>query len=85
MYSNCVRVVGPVQGVMMLRVLDSITSMALFILMKILLGKKRGFCKLYLTMEQIFTISLLEKRCNECKIPLYILFIDYEKVFDSVE
>jgi hypothetical protein len=36
------------------------------------------------TMEAIFSISQLMKRCREQKKDLYIIFIDLEKAYDKV-
>jgi hypothetical protein len=37
-----------------------------------------------LTMEAIFSISQLMKRCREQKKDLYMIFIDLEKTYDKV-
>lgn len=44
-------------------------------------GFKRGFS----TIDHIHTLNQIIERCNEYKKPLALLFIDFEKAFDSVE
>ncbi|XP_029639147.1 uncharacterized protein LOC115214163 [Octopus sinensis] len=47
--------------------------------------EQAGFQKNYSTMDHIFALTQLLERANEYKLPLCVVFIDYEKAFDSVE
>ena len=44
-------------------------------------GFRRKFC----TTDHIFTVNHVIQNCKEYNIPLYMMFIDYRKAFDSIE
>ena len=48
-------------------------------------GKQAGFRKEYSTVDHLQTITQLIEKCYKFKRPLCIGYIDYEKVFDSIE
>ena len=41
--------------------------------------------KNYSTMDHIQTINLLREKCRDFKLPLCLIYVDFEKAFDSVE
>ena len=47
--------------------------------------EQAGFRPGFSTIDHIHTISQLQEKANEHKIPLCLAFIDYEKAFDSIE
>lgn len=47
--------------------------------------EQAGFRKGYSTVDHLLTMKILIERANEYNIPLYIAFVDFEKVFDSIE
>ncbi|XP_026507373.1 uncharacterized protein LOC113406470 [Terrapene carolina triunguis] len=47
--------------------------------------EQAGFRRNYSTIDHLFTLNQLLERSRECKFPLCIAFVNYEKVFDSVE
>lgn len=47
-------------------------------------AEQAGFCRNHSTVDYIFTINQLIEKSNEYNLGLHILFIDYEKAFDSV-
>jgi len=47
--------------------------------------EQAGFRSGYSTMDHIHTINQLKEKCLEYNQPLCMVFIDYEKAFDSVE
>ena len=44
-----------------------------------------GFRSKYSTTDHIHSINQLKEKCREYNIPLCVAFVDYEKVFDSVQ
>ena len=47
--------------------------------------EQAGFRKSYSTIDHIHSIRQIIQKHHEHKIPLYLLYIDFEKAFDSVE
>lgn len=43
-----------------------------------------GFRKNRSTVDQIFLLKQIMQNCYEYKIPLYVLFIDFQKAYDSI-
>ena len=46
--------------------------------------EQAGFRSGFSTMDHIHTISQIQEKAKECKIPLCLAFVDYEKEFDSI-
>lgn len=46
--------------------------------------EQAGFRKKYSTIDQIHTLELIIEKCQEQQRPLYNIFIDYQKAFDSI-
>lgn len=49
------------------------------------LGEQAGFWRIYSTTDYIFDLNSLLEHAGENKFLLYLLFVDFEKAFDSVE
>ena len=47
--------------------------------------EQAGFRSKYSTTDHIHAINQLKEKCREYNIPLCVAFVDYEKVFDSVQ
>ena len=47
--------------------------------------EQAGFRRHFSTTDNLFVLDQLLERVREYKLPLCLLFIDYEKAFDSVE
>src|ERR1700761_8324819 len=47
--------------------------------------EQAGFRSGYSTNDHLQVMRTLIEKCNEYKIPIVLIFIDYEKAFDSVE
>ena len=47
--------------------------------------EQAGFRSKYSTTAHIHAINQLKQKCREYNIPLCVAFVDYEKVFDSVQ
>ena len=47
--------------------------------------EQAGFRKNYSTMDHIQTINLLREKCRDFNLPLCLIYVDFEKAFDSVE
>uniref|UniRef100_A0A914UI99 Reverse transcriptase domain-containing protein n=1 Tax=Plectus sambesii TaxID=2011161 RepID=A0A914UI99_9BILA len=47
--------------------------------------EQAGFRAGYGTMDHIHVINQLLERCREYKMPLVLMFVDYEKAFNSIE
>lgn len=47
--------------------------------------EQAGFRQKYSTTDHIFALNQLLERAREYQLPLCLLFVDYEKAFDSVE
>ncbi len=43
-----------------------------------------GFRKGFSTVDHLFTVNQIIEKAKEYKFPLYLMFIDYNKVFDSI-
>ncbi|KAK6736837.1 hypothetical protein RB195_019497 [Necator americanus] len=47
--------------------------------------EQAGFRKGFSSLNHIQTVSRAIEVCRECRLPLVLAFVDYEKAFDSVE
>ena len=47
--------------------------------------EQAGFQKNYSTVDHIQTINLLREKCRDFNLPLCLIYVDFEKAFDSVE
>ena len=47
--------------------------------------EQAGFRNRYSTIDHIHVVNQLKEKCREYNIPVRIAFVDYEKVFDSVQ
>ena len=48
-------------------------------------NQSTGFRQGYSTSDHLQVITQLVEKCNEYTLPLCLVFVDYEKAFDSVE
>lgn len=46
--------------------------------------EQAGFRSGYCTIDHIHSLNQLIEKCQEYKLPIYLLFIDFEKAFDTV-
>uniref|UniRef100_A0A914PPJ6 Reverse transcriptase domain-containing protein n=1 Tax=Panagrolaimus davidi TaxID=227884 RepID=A0A914PPJ6_9BILA len=47
--------------------------------------EQAGFRKCYSTVDHIYSLNQVFEKCREYNMPLYVVFIDFKKAFDSVE
>ncbi|PIK54411.1 endonuclease-reverse transcriptase [Apostichopus japonicus] len=47
--------------------------------------EQAGFRRNFSTIDHIHTLNQLKEKCQEFNIPVCVVFVDYEKAFDSVE
>uniref|UniRef100_A0A914Q2U9 Reverse transcriptase domain-containing protein n=1 Tax=Panagrolaimus davidi TaxID=227884 RepID=A0A914Q2U9_9BILA len=47
--------------------------------------EQAGFRKCYSTVDHIYSLNQVFEKCREYNMPLYVIFIDFKKAFDSVE
>ncbi len=43
-----------------------------------------GFRKGFSNVDHLFTVNQIIEKAREYKFPLYLIFIDYNKAFDSI-
>lgn len=48
-------------------------------------GEQAGFRKRFSTIDHLETIKTLTEKTTEYNIPIYLTFIDYSKIFGSIE